>query len=136
MTTIEAIRNYFLTCPLLGDGCFNVDYIPQDLGFSIDSIPSDPIVKKYVDGGALKQYKFTFSSREAWGNDTLENISNNGFYEDLSKWIENNNKQGILPTLSTGQEPYKIELLSYGYLLSNTEDSAIYQIQARLIYIE
>ena len=136
MTTIEAIRNYFLPCPLLGDGCFNVDYIPPDLGFSIDTIPSDPIVKRYVDGGALKQYKFTFSSREAWGNDTLENISNNGFYEDLARWIEDNNRQGFLPVLNSGQEPFKVELLSYGYLLSNTQDSAIYQIQARLLYTE
>lgn len=136
MTILEAIRTYFLDCPLLEDGCFNVDYLGSDAGYSIDSTPCDPIIKKYVDGGAQKQFMFLFRSREAWGNDTINNIENNGFYEQLSDWIESNNEKGCFPVLEGKKSPSKMEVLTSGYLMVVTEDTAIYQIQLRLIYYE
>lgn len=136
MTILESIRNYFCACPLLKEGALNVDYLDNGFNYNIDSIPTNPILQKYADGGAKKQFTFIFQSREAWGNDTLSNLDNNGFYEQLGEWIEKNNKNKFLPTMEEGKIPFKVQLLTCGYLMSNTADSGIYQIQARLIYLE
>lgn len=136
MTILDGIREYFLSCNFLKDGVLNVDYLPHDVGYSMEPMPTEPIIKKYVDGGALKQFQFLFCSREPWGNDTITNIENNGFYEELSQWIENNNIKRFLPNLGNAREPQRIEVLTSGYLMGNTEDTAIYQIQLRLIYYE
>jgi hypothetical protein len=134
MTIIESIRNYFLTCQLLGDGRINVDYlgdVPTE--YNIDSVPTNPIVQRFSDGGSKRQFTFVFSSREYWGQDTLQNMENNGFYEELSDWLETN---GTLPIMEDGKKAEKVECLTYGYLMGNSADNAQYQIQLRLIYIQ
>lgn len=136
MTILESIRNYFYTCPFLKDGTLNVDYLDSEFNYNIDSVPTNPILKKYVDGGAQKQFTFVFCSREAWGNDTIANIENNGFYESLCEWINDNNRKKVFPILGEGKGPIRVECLTYGYLMSNTQDSAIYNVQLRLIYFE
>ena len=131
MTILESIRNYFCTCPLLKDGALNVDYLDNAFNYNIESVPTNPTLKRYVDGGSQRQFTFLFCSREEWGNDTLNNLENNGFYESLQEWLESN---GTLPVMERGKQPIKIECLTYGYLMGNTADKAIYQIQLRLVY--
>lgn len=48
---IESIRTFFLTCPFLHDGRVNVDYLGEEMSYSIDPLPCDPVIQKYVDGG-------------------------------------------------------------------------------------
>lgn len=136
MTILKSIRNYFCSYPLLKDGALNVDYLDAGFNYNIDSVPTNPILKKYVDGGAQKQFIFVFCSREAQGNDILQNLENNGFYDSLCEWINDNNHKRVLPTMEEGKEPIRVDYLTYGYLFGNTEDSAIYQVQFRLIYFE
>lgn len=43
-TIIQALRDYFLDCPLMTDNVVNVDYLPEDtkkngIEFSIDTTP-------------------------------------------------------------------------------------------------
>ena len=47
---IESIRTFFLTCPFLHDGRGNVDYLGEEMSYSIDPLPCDPVVQKYVVG--------------------------------------------------------------------------------------
>ena len=54
---IESIRTFFLTCPFLHDGRVNVDYLGEEMSYSIDPLPCDPVIQKYVDGGKKKQYQ-------------------------------------------------------------------------------
>lgn len=135
---IENIRNYFLKCPLIDKKSrINIDYLGVDaVEYTIDSVPSDPILKKYVDGGALKQHLFIFGSREYYGSDTLQNMENSGFYEQLNSWIEEQNSIGNLPILGKNKESTKIEVLTSGYLFDASEETAKYQVQLRLVYYE
>lgn len=135
---IEKIRNYFLTCPLLDEfGKVGVDYLGVDAtNYTIDSAPTTNIIKKYVDGGALKQYVFVFGSREYYGADEIQNIENSGFYEKFSEWLEEQSEKGNLPQLEGNKKAMSMETLTTGYLFSADESSARYQIQARLIYYE
>ena len=75
---IESIRTFFLTCPFLHDGRVNVDYLGEEMSYSIDPLPCDPVIQKYVDGGKKKQYQFAVCSKEVYDEDARVNIENSG----------------------------------------------------------
>lgn len=135
---IAKVREYFLHCPILDEFTkLNINYLGAEAkDYTIDPVPAESIIKKYVDGGAIKQYIFVFASREFYGNDTMQNIESSGFYEKLSSWIEEQNKIGNLPELKGGKKPIELSISTSGYLFGASEDSARYQIQMRLTYYE
>ena len=57
---IEKVREYFIGCPLIDrDKRIRVDYLGvEEVEYTIDSVPVEPIIQKYADGGALKQFVF------------------------------------------------------------------------------
>ena len=76
---IDSIRTYMITCPYLDDErVINVDYLTNELSYSIEPIPSDPYVKRFVDGGGIKQFQFAFTSKESY--DASETVGINQFY--------------------------------------------------------
>ena len=82
---IEKIKETIGTCPLFNGDRINVDYIGTEMTYSLDPLPCDPIVQKYVDGGARKQYQFALMSKEEYDEDVRINIENSGFYEAFDK---------------------------------------------------
>ena len=133
---IENIRSFILECPFLQDYRVNVDYLGENMEYSIDPLTCDPIIQKYVDGGAKKQFQFAFTSRERYDQDTRINIDNSGFYQEFDEWLEEKSFAGELPLLEKGKSPVKIETLNSGYLYDVDEDNARYRIECRLIYIQ
>lgn len=73
MTILESIRNYFCSCPLLKEGALNVDYLGNGFNYNIDSIPTNPILQKYADGGAKNNLLLYFKV-EKLGEMTLYQI--------------------------------------------------------------
>ena len=142
MTIIEAVRNYIKTCPYLKEFedevvKVNIDKLEEESTvYSIDESVFEPVVKKYIDGSAEMQYVFLFASREDYGQDFFQNIQNIGFYEDFSKWLDDNTKQGILPDLGEGKKACRIKAISNGYAFQTDVDKARYQIQIRLEYYQ
>lgn len=130
---IESIRNYILTCDFLKDGKVNVDYLPDEMAYSIEPIGGNPIYKKYADGKCLKQFSFAFMSVEAYDGDARTAIAASGFYQFFEEWIEENNMKEVLPDLE-GHTSVRIDVLQSGYLFSTEADLGRYQIQCRLIY--
>ncbi len=130
---IESIRNYILTCPFLKDGKVNIDYLPDEMAYSIDPIGGDPIYRRYVDGSALRQFQFALTSKEAYDGDARTGIENSGFYQFLQEWIDENNLKDVLPELD-GHTPVRIDIQTSGYLFSMDSELGRYQIQCRLIY--
>lgn len=138
---IDSIRNYIRTCPCLDTFSnvvmVNVNYLePNTDTYSIEEVPIEPIVKKYINGDSIKQYAFIFTSREPYGADVLQNIDNSGFYEMFADWIERQNDNEIFPMLDGNLEPLSIEVTSTGYAFAVSEDTAQYQIQLRLKYFK
>ena len=131
---INAVRDFVLTCNFLEDWRVNVDYLGADMEYSIDTLPCDRIVKRYIDGGLQKQFQFAFTSREEYDKDARINIENSGFYQELDEWFENQTNAGILPSLDGGKVPIRIETLNSGYLYDVDGDKARYRIECRLIY--
>lgn len=137
MKIIEAIRKYIceLECMKTFDSAINVNYLAAETdSFSIEEIPVNPIVKKYVDGSSIRQFQFVFCSREPYGAEILQNIENSSFYEDFAEEIEKKNNKGILPLLAENLEARSLEVLSNAYTVSVTEDTSMYQINLNFKY--
>lgn len=138
MTIIESIREFMLQCPYLKDMVpVNVDYLGTDeIAYTIDGVPSVPVLQKYVDGSSLKQFNFVFGSLEYYGADHVQNIANSKVYENIELWFVKMTHEEKLPNLGDNRTAVFIETVSSGYMFGATADTARYQIQARLVYYE
>ena len=58
------------------------------------------------------------------------------FYEDFLNWIEQENAQGNLPILEGNKEAVELKVSTTGYAFQTDENSARYQIQLKLIYLQ
>ena len=132
---IEAVRDYFMDCPLLKNGALNVDYLKgKSVEYSINTeMNAKPVLRSYLDGGKLMQYPYSIMSAEIRSQDILDQIQACGFYEDLQEWIEEQNFFGNLPNVEGIQS---IEVQMPGCIVSADSDVAFYQIQCRLTYLK
>ncbi len=134
---IECVRDYIMKFPGLKDGCFLVDFLGnQPIEYVVETVPGDPVYKKYTDGSCMKQFLFLFASREFYSEDVSRCLENNAFYERFGEWITERNFNGILPDLGDSRNPVSIEVLTGGYAFDADTNTARYQIQMRLLYEE
>lgn len=134
---IDALEKYFIGCELLKDGALRVDYLGEKpVEYTIEVLPCDPVVKRYLGGSTVRQYLFAFGSREFYSQERLQNIQNSAFYELLADWVEIRSMSGILPELPDGMEAQQLEVVSSGYLFDGSMTNARYQIQLRLLYFK
>lgn len=138
MSIIESLRDFIITCPHIGaDQPVLVDYLGTEVkSTTLEPLPCDPVFRRYVDGGCLRQFLFLFASREIYCADVEQCQANQAFYEDFAVWIRQQNAAGVLPDLGEGRRAFRLEILSGGYAFSEGADTARYQIQLRLIYKE
>ena len=134
---IDALEKYFIGCELLKDGALRVDYLEEKpVEYTIEVLPCDPVVKRYLGGSTVRQYLFAFGSREFYSQERLQNIQNSAFYERLADWVETKSMSGVLPELPDGMEAQQLEVVSSGYLFDGSMTNARYQIQLRLLYFK
>lgn len=132
---IEALEQFFLDCELLKDGCLRVDFLGEKpVEYVIETLPCDPIVKRYTNGSTVRQYLFAFGSREYYSQERLQNIQNSAFYEKLSDWVEEKDRSETFPELPDGMEAEGLRVVSSGYLFDGSMKNARYQIQLQLLY--
>lgn len=137
MKTIEAIRKYIgdLECMSTFESAININYLAgENDSFSIEEIPCEPVLKKYLNGSSKRQFQFAFCSREPYGAEIIQNIDNSGFYEDFSNEIEKKNNEGILPIEIDNIESLELKVTSSAYVVTTEEDTAMYQINLNLKY--
>lgn len=138
---IDGLRTYIRKCPALRKYNkavkVNVDYLEdKPTTYSIEEVPSDVVIQKYVDGSSKRQYVFVFASRESYSEDVIDNINNSGFYEDFAEWLEEQTNNDNLPFIGDDKEVLKIEAVTNGYAFKTDVDTARYQIQCRMIYMK
>ena len=131
---IEAVRDFWNACPLLDENNpLNVDYLDDIKGYSIDVLPSTPYYKRYVDGGGIRQFLYTFISKQAYDGDMRTQLDNSGLFEDIAEWLEEQTAAGHMPQVE-GHRIHDHSVTTTGYLFSTDTDLARYQIQFRLLY--
>lgn len=137
MNIVDAVHDYISACPLLKDGRLGVDWLGSEpVEYVIEVVPAETVIKKYADGGALKQLVFLFASREAYSADILDNLSNCGFYEQFADWVEMQDKAKIYPDMGQGRVVTGIRTTTCGYLFDADANTRRYQIQCVINYQE
>lgn len=138
MTIIESVKNFILTCPHLNElARISVDFLPEHTDtYSIEEVPCQTVIRRYLDGSSERQFLFVFAARFAYSDELRNNIENSGFFENFENWLEDCTKKEIFPEMKEGLTPSRIEAVSSGYLFDISEDlsESRYQIQCRLIY--
>ena len=136
MSIIENIKNYISTCPLLKGENINVNYLgAYPVSYTIDNLPEIPVIRRYCDGGTLRQYCFAFASRDGYDSNSIENMRVAEFFENFAAWIDEQNKNGVLPEMPDKKLiPEKIEVIKSGYVYDTARTSARFQVQLRLVY--
>lgn len=135
---IESIRDYFLQCPyLLDDVRLNIDFLSEEpIEYGLYTDIGDSVVKKYVDGDKIKKFNFMFVTKNYLSGDYVQQLDNSAFFDKLKMWIEEQNNQENYPILEGKRYPLEIEVVTNGYLTSANVDTAQYQMQMNLKYME
>lgn len=110
----------------------NANMLSNDINnYSLDKVPTESTIEKWVMGLEIHQDVFTFRSRVAYSQDVINNLENIGFFESFEELIKSNNDKGILPEID-GIE--SIECLNCGSLTVNDTDTAVFNIQIQITY--
>ena len=138
MSMIQAVWDYFSTCPLLeNQRILGVDRLGVDpIEYTIDILPGEHIVKRYVDGSSIRQIELTLSSRAPYGLDVILKIQNSEFFEKFADLVEQNDDAGIYPDFGKWKTVRSIQVISSGYAVEVTEKTSRYQIQLRITYLQ
>jgi hypothetical protein len=130
---ITEIRDFIKTLAVVDNFTrINVDYLGDSpTEYVLEPIPTERVIKKYIDGSTLNQYVFQFGSREYYSSDVIENMQKSEFYEQFEQVINWCNREGILPIITGIQS---IECLNVGAIQDAGSDTAKYAIQMRITY--
>lgn len=109
----------------------SADYLGNIGDFSLDKIPTDTQVENWIIGVVKRKDIYSFRSRKAYSQDTLNNLKNIGFFEDFEYIIKSNNDKGILPDIENIES---IECLNCGTLNSVDGTEATFDIQIQITF--
>jgi hypothetical protein len=110
----------------------NSNMLSNDINnYSIDKIPTEAVVERWITGIEIHRDVYSFRSRMAYSQDVINNLSNIGFFEDFETKIFSNNKKGILPEIDGIQE---IRCLNCGTMNFAETNTAEFDIQIQITY--
>ena len=137
-TRISKLRTYLFSIidTLTTDKSYqiNANMLDNDINnYSLDKIPTASTVSKWVNGVEIHRDVYSFRSRMAYSQDTINNLLNIGFFEKFESIIKSNNKKGILPEINGIQ---RIECLNCGTMNSADTNTAEFDIQLQITYRE
>jgi hypothetical protein len=125
INTLTTNRNYQI----------NADMLSKDINnYSLDKIPTDTEVQKWIIGIVKRRDVYSFRSRKSYSQDTINNLKNIGFFEEFEKIIKSNNDKGVLPDIKNIES---IECLNCGTMISNDDGkTGTFDIQIQITYRE
>lgn len=137
-TRISKLRTYLFSIidTLTTDKTYqiNANMLDNDINnYSLDKMPTSSTVEKWINGIETHRDVYSFRSRMAYSQDTINNLLNIGFFEKFESIIKSNNKKGILPNINGIQS---IECLNCGTMNSADTNTAEFDIQLQITYRE
>lgn len=134
---LPAIRDYFLTCPMMAGGSIPFDFLPDaPMAYTVDAVPELSVVKTYTDSSSIRQYRFLIQSTGSYSPGVLQQIADSGVYESLADWLETQAQQENLPLLPSGREALRLELDGAGPLLAENASEGTWRMQGTLQYFQ
>lgn len=136
-TIVQALREYFLTCPLTTNSLLHVSQNPLlEVPYLLDAMPAAGETRQYLRGSRLRSYRFALRSAGEYDREALHDIDDTGFFEKLDAWLQHHNKTRSLPALPAGKTAQKIEALGTEHLFPIGPDAGEYRILCTLTYLE
>ena len=135
----EQLRIWFRTCPVILSGNrFRVDYVAESpTEYAIYAVPSALKYHENILGEEvpddIQTQNYIFASKEHYGADIVQNISNLGFHQAVVKWVLEQNAARNFPSWDGGTVKSIVPTLT-GYPAQVGTDTAKYQIQLRITY--
>ena len=111
----------------------SADFLGNVGDFSLDKIPTNTEIENWVIGEEIHRDVYSFRSRKAYSQDTINNLKNIGFFEEFESVIKSNNRKGILPDIDNIES---IECLNCGTLNNTDGTQATFDIQIQITYRE
>ena len=134
-TRISKLRDYLFNVieTLTNDiENINADMLSNDINnYSIDKIPVETEIERWIIGPTIRRDVFSFRSRVAYSQDTINNLENIGFFEKFENIIKSNNEKGVLPEIDNVE---KIECLNCATLNIAGTKTAEFDIQIQVTY--
>ena len=109
----------------------SADFLGKVGDFSLDKIPTEKELEEWIIGVDVCRDVYSFRSRKAYSQDTINNLNNIGFFEEFENIIKSNNERGVLP-----DNIESIECLNCGTLNITDGTEAIFDIQIQVTYID
>lgn len=133
---ISKIRAYLMSVidMLLTDDKYqiNANMLSSDpINYSLDKIPEESTIEKWVMGTNLCRDVYSFRSRVEYSQDAIVNLKNVGFFEIFEQIIKTKNKNKELPDID-GVE--SIECLNCGSMTNANTNTAVFDIQIQVTY--
>ena len=137
-TRISKLRDYLFNVidSIVKDKKYqiNADMLGENVeSYSLDKIPNASTVERWITGLEIHRDVFSFRSRKAYSQDTINNLQNIGFFEIFEASIKNNNDNKILPDIK-GIE--SISCLNCGTMNNANTNTAEFDIQIQITYRE
>ena len=136
MSIISAVREYVASCPFIQafSGGQYVDYtdpVPGNFGILVSG---EVELSRDFAGNAVNQYNFALYAR-GFTLEDADRVENAGFLENFSRWLWENDREGIYPDLGGGVEVESISCTN-GMLFEfdESQETGLYQIQCQMIY--
>lgn len=139
MTILAYVREYLRGYPALKEERIDLDCLgSQSDSFSIDAVPSEPVVQRYLDGTTVRRCLFLFSCRAYYGQDLKQQAENLAFLGGLEEWLERQRWLGNVPQLGEKRaaRPVTVVTSAYPAIINSDTGMARYQIQCELLYTE
>ena len=135
---ITKLRNYLINVIdiLVSDKKYqiNANMLSNDINnYSLDKIPTDTELEKWIIGPIVKRDVYSFRSRMAYSQDTINNLKNIGFFEKFEQIIKSNDENGILPEIENIES---IKCLNCGTMNNAETKTAEFDIQIQITYRE
>lgn len=130
----EYVRNIISQFPIkeYGFNKLSVDYLTSELfSFSSETIPDTKILKKYVTGDTVEQYKFLLVSNMLYTNDIRIMLDNSGVFEMFSNWLES---LELEKPKNANFTPIKFNTLGHVFINDNDTEKARYTQEIQFIY--
>lgn len=112
----------------------NVGFLNNEIdNYSLDKIPTDKVVEKWITGDTIYKDIYSFRSRMNYSADVMINLENIGFFEIFESKIKEKNQNNVLPEIDGIQN---IECLNCGTMNNANTNTAEFDIQIEIQYKE
>ena len=139
LNNAEQLRAWFRGCPALAAGNrFRMDYLAENpTEYALYAVPSQINYRENVLGEEvpldIQSVNYIFASKESYGADVEQNLANLGFYDEVVKWILEQNARRNFPDINEGRIKSIVPTLT-AYPIQIGSDAAKYQIQLKITY--